>query len=408
LKSKKIMSVFLLGGEQSFIGADELKQDAKSNEIVERLGLDKHLKFLIRKNEDLFSINICDVDGFVLFPYCFEWFPPLIYLADTRLPVIVYAEEETFGNALDTYEYLRDRDNVHIVFTAEELTDKIRAMENVRLFENVKVCLFDAGLWTLNKIAYLKNALFQGKLNIHLVDMAKFLETYQNIDEEKAVTLAQKWMSEALQVAGPFFEDIVKSARIYLAMKAVILDMGANAAYALWCGQFTKNLGTKMCFALAKLADDGIPVGCWRGENLLPLLILHSIAKKPVFVCEAHTKKGKTITLRHCFAPTTIANRKYVLRRWRNMEGTVTGYCQLPKGEVTLVNCGVGDKLVVVTGKVTECKDLEGDNCRMTIWVELENAELIRKFVGREFAMIYGDYAKETREIGAKLGLKVL
>ena len=90
------------------------------------------------------------------------------------------------------------------------------------------------------------------------------------------------------------------------------------------------------------------------------------------------------------------------------MEGTVTGYCQLPKGEVTLVNCGIGDKLVIVKGKVLDCKDLGGDNCRMTVYVEIEKGDVVHKLVGREFAMVYGDYAKEVRRIGKRLELEIL
>jgi len=404
----KIASIFLLGNGQSFIGKEKDEQEKRSDATLDELGLDKKLKFLIRKEEEIPGININGVDGFVIFPYCSERFTPLIYLAETSLPTLIISEEETFCHALETYEYLSTNKNVQIAFSPKEVKKWIRLLSTEKWCAKTKICLFDAGDWKLGGIAYLKNPIFSSKLNTQNIDKEKFLEAYRNMDEIKAKRLAKEWMDTAEKILEPTFEDIVKSARVYLAMKTVMNEMKADVAYVLWCGQFTKDLGTKMCFALAKLTDDGIPVGCWRGENLLPLLILYSVSEKPVFVCEAHTQKGKTITLRHCFAPTTITNRKYVLRRWRNMEGTVTGYCQLPTGEVTLVNCGVGDKLVIVKGKVTDCKDLEGDNCRMTIWVELEDAEVIRKFVGREFAMVYGDYVEEAREIGAKLGLKVL
>lgn len=90
------------------------------------------------------------------------------------------------------------------------------------------------------------------------------------------------------------------------------------------------------------------------------------------------------------------------------MEGTVTGYCQLPKGEVTLVNGGIGDKLVVTKGKVVDCKDLEGDNCRMTVWVQIEDEDAVRKFVGRECAMVYGNCVKEAKQTAKNLGLRIL
>ncbi len=410
MKSKKdmqIVPVFLLGSGKSFIGEDKAEQDVKSDAILKKFGLSNEPKVLVRKDDELLRISIHNVDGFVIFPYCSERFSPLIYLAETKLPMVIVSEEETFCNALDTYEYLSDHENVQITLNPKEVKEKIRVLGASKWLENVKVCLFDAGEWKLDEMAWLRNLITSGKLNAQNVDMEKFLNTYKKADRTEAETLAKKWMAES-KVLEPSFEDVVKSARVYIAMKTVMKEMKANAAYVLWCGQFTNKLNTKMCFALAKLADEGFPVGCWRGENLLSLLILHSASNKPVFVCEIFSHEGNTISVRHCFAPSTIASCRYLLRRWRDMEGTVTGYCQLPEGDATLVNCGIGDKIVVMKGKVLDCKDLGGDNCRMTLWVEIEDKESIHKFVGRECAMVYGDYEKEAKQIGEKLGLKVL
>jgi L-fucose isomerase-like protein len=404
----KIASIFLLGRRSKVLGKSEVEREAKCDEMISKLGLSKELKFLVMKEDDILRINTYGMDGFVLFPYCNERFSALINLAESKLPIIVFSEENNFGYALDTYEYLAEHKNVEIAYNPEELKQKINAFKTVKLLQKMKICVFDSGDWKLDGAAWFKNPIISGRLNTQNINKEKFLEAYRNADRKKAESLAKKWMREAEKVLEPKFEDVVKSAMVYLAMKKVMEDMKADAAYVLWCGQFTKELGTKMCFALAKLADDGYPVGCWRGENLLPLLILHTISKKPIFVCEAYTRKGKVITLRHCFAPTTITSSKYILRRWRNMKGTVTGYCQLPKGEVTLVNCGSNDRLVVVKGKVLDCKDLGGDNCRMTIWVELENEDIIRSFVGREFAMVYGNYEKEVKQLVTNLGLHVL
>jgi hypothetical protein len=406
-KNLRIVPIFLLGSGKSFIGEDKAEQDVKSDVILKKLNVSNELKFLVRKEDELLQINIHNVDGFVIFPYSSERFSPLIYLAETKLPVVIVSEEETFCNALDIFEYLSNHENVQIVFNPREIKEKIKILDACKWLEDVKICLFDAGEWKLDGTAWLKNPLTSGKLNTQNVGMEKFLEAYENADRMEAKSLAKKWMAES-EVLESSLEDVAKSARVYVAMKTVMKEMKANVAYVLWCGQFTKKLGTKMCFALAKLADEGFPVGCWRGENLLPLLILHSVSNKPVFVCETFTHKGNTVTVRHCFAPSTIASCRYILRKWRNTEGTVTGYCQLPQGIVTLVNCGIGDKILVTKGKVLDCKDLGGENCRMTVWVEIASEKSISKFVGRECAMIYGDYEKEAKQIGEKLGLKVL
>jgi len=406
-KDLRIVPIFLLGSGKSFIGEDKAEQDVKSDAILKKLNLSNESKFLVRKEDELLQINIHNVDGFAIFPYSSERFSPLIYLAETKLPMVIVSEEETYCNALDIYEYLSDHENVQTVFNPREIREKIKILGACKWLEDVKICLFDVGEWKLDGIAWLKNPLTSDKLNTQNVDMEKFLEAYENADRTEAKSLAKKWMAES-KVLEPSVEDVAKSARVYVAMKTVMKEMKADAAYVLWCGQFTKKLGTKMCFALAKLADEGFPVGCWRGENLLPLLILHSVSNKPVFVCETFTHKGNTVTVRHCFAPGTIASCRYILRKWRDMEGTVTGYCQLPQGIVTLINCGIGDKILVTRGKVLDCKDLGGENCRMTVWVEIANEESISKFVGRECAMVYGDFEKEAKQIGEKLGLKVL
>ncbi|NIU81792.1 hypothetical protein GWN63_06095 [Candidatus Bathyarchaeota archaeon] len=402
----KIASIFLLGKRPEVLSRDKTEQGGQTDEVLQRYRLSKELKFLIREDDDLLRINIHQVDAFVIFPYILERFSPLIYLAETSRPIIIVSEENTFQHALETYDYLSDRQNVQLAFSPREVETKIRAVETTRWLENYRICLFDAGDWTLDGIAWCRNPLFRGKLNTRHVEIDEFIETCKNISKRQAESMAQRWMEEA-EVLEPKLEDVTKTAQIYLAMKTTMQKMDANAAYLLWCAQFAEHL-PKMCFALAKLADDGYPVGCWRGGNLLPMLILHSVSKRPVFTGEAFTRKGRTISLRHCFAPGSIGPCSYKMRNWRTTKGTVTGYCQLPKGRVTLINCGVGDEIVITRGKVIDCKDLGGKNCRITIWIELEAEEAIHKFMAREFAMIYGDYKNEAQEAAMSLGLRVL
>ena len=404
----RILPVFLLGkAPDPMMGKSKAQQDAQAGRILQKHGLDTESKLLVRKEKEILGINLHDVDALIIFPYCLDRFAPLIYLAETKKPVIVVSGENTFLNALETYQYLADHKNVALAINRRQVKAKIKALKTSKLLQTTKVCLFDAGDWKLEGIAWQKNPLFSDLLNVENVNVERFLQYVTAIDSEEAEKLAKKWMKN-VKILEPSLADVAQTARIYLGMKKTMKEMKANAAYVLWCGQFTKKLQAKMCFALAKLADDGYPTGCWRGENLLPMLILHAASKKPVFAAEAFTHKGDTITLRHCFAPTKLTQGKYTLRRWRNMEGTVTGYCQLPKGKVTLINCGIGDRMVVAKGKVVDCKDLGGENCRMTVLIKMEKPALIAKFVAREFAMVYGDYGKEATEIAERRGIRVL
>ncbi len=350
----KLVPVFLLGESPSPKMGGEAGYEADMDGIIERFGLETGSKVVVRKDDDLLRVNLNGVDGLVVFPYCEGRFSPLIYIAESGSPILIASEEETFCNALNTYEYLADHGNVELAFGEDGVKRKVRVIEAAACVERAKTCLFDSGDWKVESIAWMKNPIFSGMLKTELVDLGRFFELYEGADAEEAEGLAGRWMGE-YEVLEPSFDDVVKSARLYMAMKAAIEEMGADAAYVLWCGQFTKRLGTKMCFAPGVIASDG-----------------------------------------------------YRLKRWREMEGTVTGYVQLPEGEATLVNCGIGDRMVVARGRVVDCRDLGGENCRMTIWVELEDPESVHDFVGREFAMVYGDYAEEACEIGERLGLMVL
>lgn len=407
VENPRIVPIFLIGRRPTLELSDEADLEAKTDEIAEGYGLEKGLKALVRDEEDIAEIGVGGADGFVILPYCSERFFSLVYLAETGMPIVIASEEKTFDHALEAYEYLADHENVEVAFGLDEVNKRLITLRAVKWIREAKTCLFDLGGWRLSGAAWHKNPVVRGRLSTQSIDGEGFFDSYDGADRAQAESLAREWMDEA-EVMEPSFKDVVMSARLYIAMKAAMEEMDADAGYVMWCGQFTERLGTKMCFALTKLADDGYPVGCWRGENLLPLLTLHASSGRPVFVCEAYTHLGRTMTLRHCFAPSTIASCRYVLRRWRDMEGTVTGYCQLPEGEVTVVNSGIGDRMVVFRGRVTGCRDLGGENCRMTVWVEVEDEGSIRRMVGRECAMVYGDYLEEAMGIGERLGLQVL
>jgi hypothetical protein len=273
--------------------------------------------------------------------------------------------------------------------------------------KNAKVLVFGMEDLKPEEAASWKNPITLHTLNVHHVKPERLIETCNKASKTKATSLAKQWIAEST-VKEPSFDDIAKSASIYLAFKQIVKEENADAVYVPWCGVFTKPLQAKLCNALARLADDGIPSGCWRGENLLPLLILHAVTHKPVFVCEVHRKRGTTLELRHCFSPTKLSETKPVLRPWRNMSHTVTAYCQLPKGTATLLNSKIGDKIAITKADVLDCKDLEGDNCRITINAKLPNKETLRKLQGQEFALVYGDHTKEAEEVAKRLGIQVL
>ena len=411
----KVIPVFLLGSNPSFIREDglgfrdvkdEAEQNAKTDGILQELGLETETKVLVRKEGDLHQLNTGG-DAFVIFAHCLDRFPYLIKLAQTGIPIIISSQEGGAGEILDTYEYLAEFDNVKVAFSLDEIRRRLRILNAVKQSMTAKICVFDRGERSADGAAWYKNPLIQGRFNTEYVDVKDFEKRYKSVDKKEAESLAKKWMTES-EVKEPSLEDITRSARLYIAMKGIIENVRADAAYVLWCAQFDKMLGTKMCFAITKLNDAGHLTGCWRGENLLPMLILHYLSQKPIFFGEVHTYQDGILSVRHCAVPSKITSSPLVLRNWRDRKGTVTGYCQMSQGEVTLVNSGIGDGLIVMKGDAVDCKDLGGANCRTTVWVKLEDQTLVHKLTGRELAMAYGDYVEQAKEVGTMLGIKTV
>lgn len=411
----KIKPIFLLGSNPSFIrndglGFEEIKdkkeQEKRMGQIITRLRIETEAKKVVRKEEDLKNLET-DIDAFIIFVHSIHRYSSIVSLANTGVPIILSGEETAPGDALDIFEYIADYNNVILTFSYEEIRSKIRVLKTIKFLGEVRVLVFNAQEQLLKESVWHNNPIFKGMIKTQNIDIDKFGKIYKKVDRLEAEELARKWTKEC-RVLEPSLEDIAKSARLYITMKDMIEQSKAGAAYVLWCGQFTEMLGTKMCFAISKLNDAGYLTGCWRGENLLPMLILSSLSEKSVFFGEVHTYKDGVLSLRHCAVPLRMSSQKPVLRRWREVKGTVSCYCEMPKGEATLLNTGSGDMLVALRGEVIETRDLGGENCRTTFWIKLEDDELFHYVTGREFAMVYGDYVEESKEVAINLGIETV
>jgi hypothetical protein len=412
-KGIKIKPVFILGQSASFLRddgigfydtKDESEQDRKTDEIIGKLKIPLERKTIIRNEKDLAALETSH-DAFILFVHTAAKYPYIELVVETGKPIIIAGEEGAPGDALDAYESLARHENVAVAFDYETIRRKVKIIRTAWSVKNARICLFDSGKRTVEGSPWYSNPLLNGMLKALPVDIDRFSTIYRNVNGKEAENLANSWMDEA-RVDGPSTEDIARSAAVYLAMRRTIEEMKADAAYVLWCSQFNELIDGKMCFAVTKLNDTGHLTGCWRGENMLPMLILHSLSEKAVFFGEVHTFRDSILAVRHCAVPQSISGMPFVLKPWGDRKGTVTGYCELPEGEVTIVNAGIGDKMIALNGRVFDTKDIGGANCRTTVYVRVEDPEAVRRFCGREIAMAYGDFVSDVEAVGNMLNIE--
>jgi hypothetical protein len=415
VKPLRIKPVFLAGDRSSFIREDGLGfedttdtalQNSAFETFLRKLKCDDSEKAIIRSDDDLRRLDT-DVDAFVISVHTMHKFPHLETLADSGIRMILVGEQGAPGDALDAYESISHHDNVTIALTADDLKRQLNVLTAARWVAEAKICLFDRKDRSPEMKPWCANPLIQEKLTVEYVDIDQFVNALSSVSQGEADEVTRKW-SDSMTRREPSREDVAETGRLYLAMKSIIDGMKADAAYVLWCGQFAELFSGKMCLAVAALNDAGYLTGCWRGENMLPMMILHGLTGQPVFFGEMHMFRDGVLSLRHCAVPTELAASKPVLRTWRERGGTVTAYCELPRGTVTVLNSGQGDKLVALKGQVINTADIGGDNCRTTVYVRLVDADDMHEFYGREFAMAYGDHIRDVAEAGKYLGYSVV
>ena len=165
-----IKPLFLLGSRPLFLQDDKSKfysitdthaYDLKTDELLHKIGIETEPKILIRNDDDLKQLDIT-ADVFIVFTHCIRRFPSLITLANTGKPIIITGDEGALGEVLDTYHYLAEYQNVKYLATCDDVRKEVAVLDAVRHILESKVCLFDTGERTLDRVVWYKNLLLKG------------------------------------------------------------------------------------------------------------------------------------------------------------------------------------------------------------------------------------------------------
>ena len=261
-------------------------------------------------------------------------------------------------------------------------------------------------------------------------------ERIQNIDVDEAREVADRWIAGAQEVRGTTEREIINSARMYLAMKILMEEHGANAI-ATHIRSLTKapkpedmiwpSLGN------SQLQLEGT-VGCCQGH--LNVLVSHMVAQhafgRPSMMGDLMMDvSNNTSIVMHCGASWNPwgGDRRipYVIRdhaERRMAEHLVPGVGAsseviFPAGEpATVWRFDVMTQSVILhTGTTVDAyslyKDLTNMMCRSKLVVELEGARKVQsglypdKF-GVHRSGTFGDFRQQIKDFGALSGFAVV
>ena len=242
---------------------------------------------------------------------------------------------------------------------------------------------------------------------------------YSKVNVEEAEKISRKWINEASSVLESSTEEIIKSAKLYIALKNALRDYEANSvAFDCIVLRTTGGIDAWPCLAFMELWNDGILPVCEADPNsALAILIGKFLGGVNGFVTDpAIDMLNNEVIYYHCYAPLNPHGGG------ERLEYSITpahlGFkhtsvkVKLPINEViTALTFSILErKMILHTSRVT--RNESSSYACATKLVGNSNTEALAKNwdwrSGWHRVVLYGDYRKELEKLGRVLKLKVV
>jgi hypothetical protein len=280
---------------------------------------------------------------------------------------------------------------------------------------------------------YLSNLVALGA-EIIVRPQAEMVSRMKTVPEKDARDVAKLWIAEAEGVKGTNETEIRKSAALYLTMKSMMQDYGANAVTTEGYGVFMNYPGGNIpCqgMAASRLCTEGVVA---TSETLVDSLVTQQLGLwltgfaglNGDYVVDAENGKAYVMHCECPFNPYGDERRMpYVIRnlpQWPIDKPETGGACaqvKLPDDNeiVTAAKVSVHDrKLSLFTGRTVPGERLfphwDDILCRTKLAIDTDAEALLANLdwatFGNHRVVFYGDHRKEFMNLGTLLGYEVV
>jgi len=262
------------------------------------------------------------------------------------------------------------------------------------------------------------------KLGVELIPVTveETLKAHQAVNIKAAEEEAQKyWISKAKKIVEPSRDEIINSARFYLAIKNMMIKEGAQAVTSSNC----MGRPAKGCLTFSKLNDLGL-VGACEGDmdSTLTMLMFAYAFGIPGFISDPVVDTATNALIHfHCTSATKMdgpgsKRLPFTIRTQSDSERGVSLEVENRIGQVVTCAKFINlDTMLISTGKIFKITHDEL-GCRTQFWTEVADAESMFHnwgagiLKGGVMALLhrdvfYGDYMKEIKNLGVLMGFNV-
>jgi hypothetical protein len=256
------------------------------------------------------------------------------------------------------------------------------------------------------------------------VSPERILAAHQAVDPKAAEVEAQRyWIGPAQKIVEPSRADIINSARLYLAIKELMIQERAQAITSSHC----MGAPAKGCLTFSKLNDLGL-VGACEGDmdSTLTMLLFAYAVGVPGFISDPLFDTSRSAVIHaHCTSTTKLdgpagPRAPFLIRTQCDSNQGVSLEVQMRVGqEITCAKLANLDTMLISTGRIIELTDFHDRGCRTQITTEVANARnMVQNWGGGVLGddmmtllhrvVFYGNHIACMRDLAPLMGWRVV
>jgi hypothetical protein len=258
------------------------------------------------------------------------------------------------------------------------------------------------------------------------ISVPQLVEAHKAVDLKAAQADAAEWIGKAKRVVEPSRDEIIKSARMYLAMRGLMRAHRAQAITVRCLGGIPIDVLGYPCLGFSRLLDAGLIGACEADmDSTLTMLMCQYAFGVPGFITDPLFDFSRNAVIHaHCTGPTRMdgpgsKQAPYTIRTHRDDEKGAALAVEMRLGQaITCAKIVNLDTILVSNGKIIEIPDFDDRGCRTQITTEVTDARklldnwgagLVDGWVAQLHRVVfYGDHLQDTKDLATLMGLKVI
>ncbi|MBN1343470.1 MAG: hypothetical protein JXQ73_12355 [Phycisphaerae bacterium] len=347
-------------------------------------------------------------------------------ILDSGRPMVVFSAPASGHDWMYPFRWRREGKPVTMLTSSDygELERAARLLRTIPLLRHSRVLVFEPfrGTTPACKPEAVKSRL---GTEVVVVPQKRFDETLSAVDAGKAQAEAERWTRNAKKIVEPTPEDILKAARVSIALDQLIEEEKAQGLAVGTCMGWLKR--GFPCLGFTRLRDRGIPASCEGDmDSLWTMMAFGYLLGQPGFQGNATFDSSKNaLWTAHCVGPMKMdgpdgGDAPYLLRSHSEIGAGVVPEFQYRIGQditrTKLVNL---DTLLISTGTIREVPDKSVRACRTQIVTEVRDAaQMARNWGGGVLdgdmmtllhrVVFYGDHLQTARHLADLMNMRVV